>query len=187
MKQSIFSLMLLFLCSSVFAQTDNDMKAWQDYMTPGAVHKMLAKYDGEWNEEVSMWMAPGAPPQVSQAVTKNEMVMGGRYQVSKTSGNMMGMPFEGMSTLGYDNIKKIFTSTWIDNFGTGTMALTGTWDEKTKTITLKGKALDPMSGKDQDVKQTMQFIDDDHQLIEMFNITPQGEFKSMSIKIARKK
>ena len=81
-------------------------------------------YNGEWNEEVTMWMAPGAPPTVSKATAKNEMIMGGRYQLSKSTGTMMGMPFEGMSTVGYDNAKKQFTSTWIDNFGTGTMALT---------------------------------------------------------------
>lgn len=27
------------------------------------------------------------------------------------------MPFEGISTLGYDNAKKTFFSTWIDNMG----------------------------------------------------------------------
>ncbi|MBK9333372.1 MAG: DUF1579 family protein [Ignavibacteria bacterium] len=29
--------------------------------------------------------------------------MGGRYQQGKHTGDMMGMPFEGMSLLGYDN------------------------------------------------------------------------------------
>ena len=63
------------------------------------------------------------------------------------SGNMTGMPFEGMSLMGYDNAKKIFTNTWVDNFGTGTITMEGTWDDKTKSITLKGKGIDPMSGK----------------------------------------
>lgn len=124
MKKILSAVAAIIISNLLFAQSDNDMKAWQDYMTPGDVHKMMAKYNGEWNEEVTMWMAPGAPPTVSKATAKNEMIMGGRYQLSKSTGNMMGMPFEGMSTVGYDNAKKQFTSTWIDNFGTGTMALT---------------------------------------------------------------
>jgi hypothetical protein len=35
------------------------------------------------------------------------------------------MPFEGISTLGYDNAKKTFFSTWIDNMGTGMMVMEG--------------------------------------------------------------
>lgn len=43
-----------------------------------------------------------------------------------------------------------------------------------------------MTGKDQDVKQTMQLTDDNNQLMEMFIISPEGEFKTMSIKFTRK-
>ncbi len=168
------------------AQSEAEMKAWMSYMTPGEVHKMLARYDGEWNEEVSMWMAPGAPPTMSKAVAKNEMIMGGRYQLSRAKGEMMGMPFEGMSTLGFDNAKKLFTSTWIDNFGTGTMALTGTWEAATKTINLSGKMVDPMTGNDQTVRQTFRFIDLNNQVIEMFVVVNGAEFKTMSIKLTRK-
>lgn len=34
------------------------------------------------------------------------MIFGGRYQLSNYKGNFMGMPFEGMSIMGYDNAKK---------------------------------------------------------------------------------
>ena len=51
------------------------MKAWMDYMTPSDVHIMLAKSDGEWNEEINMWMAPGAPVQSMQAACVNKMIL----------------------------------------------------------------------------------------------------------------
>lgn len=189
MKKILLSVVILTIgfTSTLFAQTQDEMKAWQTYMTPGDVHKMMAKGNGEWTQEVTMWMQPGAPPTKSQATCKNEMIMGGRYQLSKTTGNMMGMPFEGMSLVGYDNAKKVFSSTWIDNFGTGTMHLEGTWDDATKTITFMGKMLDPMTGEDQDVKETMQMIDDDTQKMEMFVMKDGGEFKTMEINFKRKK
>lgn len=100
---------------------------------------------------------------------------------------MMGMPFEGMSLLGYDNAKKIFTSTWIDNFGTGTMTLEGTWNVATKSIEFKGKAVDPMTGKDMAVKELVKFTDNDNQEMQMYEMRNGTEIKTMEIKFTRKK
>ena len=33
------------------------MKNWQEYMTSSDVHKMMAKWDGTWDGDVTMWMA----------------------------------------------------------------------------------------------------------------------------------
>lgn len=163
------------------------MKAWEAYMTPGDVHKMLAKADGVWTGDITMWMSPDAPPQKTVSTSVNKMILGGRYQESKHTGNMMGMPFEGMSTVGYDNATKKFVSTWIDNMGTGIMNMEGTWDDATKTISLKGKMVDPMSGKEKEVRETMKFIDDNNQYMEMFDNAGGKEYKSMEIKYTRKK
>ena len=163
------------------------MKAWQDYMTPGDVHKMLAQSDGDWNEEVTFWMQPGAAPMTNKSIAHNEMIMSGRYQQSKHTGDMMGMPYEGMSILGYDNAKKIFISTWIDNMGTGVMTLEGVWNDKTKTINFKGKEVDPMNGKDIEVRETFQLIDNDNQQLEMFSVINGKESKTMKIHFTRKK
>jgi hypothetical protein len=69
------------------------MKAWQAYMTPGDMQKMLAKSDGVWTEEVSMWTNPNQPPQKSTSTCTNKMVLNGLYQESIHKGTMMGMPF----------------------------------------------------------------------------------------------
>ena len=191
MKHLTLTLCAIFITaiySNMAAQSEADMKALMDYMTPGDVHKMLAKSDGEWNEDISMWISPGAPLQKSTATCTNKMIMGGRYQVSNHSGNMMGMPFEGMSTVAYDNAKKSFVTTWVDNMGTGIMVLEGKWDDNTKTLNLKGKQTDPTTGKEIMVRETFQIIDDDKQKMEMF-MTPAGskEYKSMEIVLTRKK
>jgi len=174
--------------SDVSAQSEAEMKAWTEYMTPGDIHKMLAKSDGEWNEDMSMWMAPGAPVQKSTATCINKMILGGRYQSSTHTGSFSGMPFEGVSTIAFDNAKKILITTWIDNMGTGLMVMEGKWDDKTKTLNTKGKQTDPMIGKDMIVRETLQIIDDDTQKMEMF-MTPVGgkEYKSMEIVLTRKK
>jgi len=165
------------------------MKNWQEYSMPTAPHQMMASWNGTWNGDVTMWHAPGAPPQTSKATAVNKMAMGGRYQVANHTGNMMGMPFEGMSTLAYDNAKKKFISTWIDNMGTGMMVLEGPWDEATKTMTLTGKCVDPSAGngREMNVRETFKIVDANNQVMEMYGPGPDGkEFKMMEIKFTRK-
>lgn len=163
-------------------------KNWQAYMTPGDPHKMMASWDGEWEGEVTMWMAPDAPPTKSTGKTINRMVLGGRYQLSETSGDFGGMPLEGMGTLAYDNHKQQYVSTWIDNFGTGVMTLEGSWDEASKTITFTGKMMDPSLNKEVDVKETYRVIDNDHHVMTMYAQGADGkEFKTMEINFTRKK
>ena len=165
------------------------MKNYMDYATPGEPHKMLAKSNGTWKGEVTMWMAADAPPSTSTMTMVNKMVMDGRYQVSEAKGNMMGMPFNGISTTGYDNHKKVFMSTWIDNMGTGVMKMEGPWDEATKTTTMTGKMIDPASGRECDFKEVYTIIDDNTQKMEMYGPDSKTgkQFKTMEIKLTRKK
>jgi hypothetical protein len=161
-------------------------KAWMTYMTPGPMHEMLAKSNGEWNQEVTMWMAPGAPPMKSMSTCTNRMILGNRYQESKASGTFNNMPFEGSGITGYDNAKKVFVSTWIDNMGTGVMTVEGSYDDKTKTINYHGKSVDPMTGKDTPIRETYKIVDDNTQVMEMFMTQNGKEMKTMEIKMTRK-
>lgn len=162
------------------------MEVWMKYMTPGDMHKMLASADGDWSEELTFWMEPGGPPTKAKAECTNKMILGGRFQESMHTGDMMGMPFEGRGTCGYDNIKKVFQSTWVDNMTTGVMYLEGPYDAKTQTITLTGKAVDGMSGKIESVREVMKFIDENNQTMEMYMTKNGKEFKTMEIKFTKK-
>ena len=163
-------------------------KAWMEYMTPGSSHQLLAKAEGEWTGEMTMWMAPDAPPMKSTVTNTNKMIMGGRYQVSTHKGDFMGQPFEGISTTGYDNAKKVFISNWVDNMGTGMMNMEGTWDEATKTMSMKGKMICPANGKECDVREKFRIVDDNTHVMEMFgpDMKTGKEYKNMEITFRRK-
>lgn len=168
------------------AQSDADMKAMMAYATPGEIHKMLAKSVGTWNGAITMWMQPGASPITANGQTTNEMILGGRYLQSRNTSTFMGSPFEGIGIIGYDNAKKVFLNTWIDNMGTGIMTLTGTWDAPAKSINFTGSMCDPMSGGDVKVREVLKMIDDNTQVMEMYSITNGKEFKNMEIRYTRK-
>lgn len=166
---------------------DAMMKAWQAYMTPGPMHQMLAKGVGEWTANIKMWEDPSKPPTESKGTSEVKSILGGRYIQGNYKGTFNGMEMNGQDITGYDNAKKKFFNTWIDNFGTGIMYLEGTYDEGTSTLTYTGTSIDPMSGKDMPVRETFKQIDADHQHMEMFMTDKGQEFKTMEIDYTRTK
>lgn len=191
MKKILFILCAVFITASsqnVLGQNADPMKAWQEFMTPGSMHKWLATQAGTWEAEVSQWMDPGSPPAKSKATDIVSMTMNGLYQVGNFSTTTMGMPMMGQSTLGYDNAKKQFVLSWIDNLGSGIVYMTGTYDEKIKTLSLKGKQTDPMTGADSEIRQENKYIDNDTYTMTMYGKGMDGkEMKFMEGTFKRKK
>jgi hypothetical protein len=164
------------------------MQACTNFMQTGPMHQLLAKDNGTWTESITMWMAPGAPPSSWTATSTYSMALGGRYQQAKHTGTFDGMPFEGMSTTGYDNARKKFINTWIDNMGTGIIYLEGDWDSTASTIHYSGMQTDPVSAKQVKIRQDVTYNPDGSQIITMYG-PPMGggkNYKMMEI-VAKKK
>jgi hypothetical protein len=173
----------------VAVDSATEMKAWMEYATPGEAHKALAKSNGNWSGQTTMWMSAGAPPATSASSMSNTMIMGGRYQQSAFKGDFMGMPFEGMAITAYDNFQKKYISTWIDNMGTGIMKMEGTWDAATKSITYTGKMINPANGRECSMKEVYTMVDDNNTVMEMYGPDSKTgkEYRNMEIKLTRKK
>ena len=171
------------------AEQKAQMEAWMKAMTPGAEHQRLAQGVGTWNATVTMWEAPGAPPQTSQAVAKRRMALGGRVLVEEWTGMMMGMPFEGLGTSGYDNVAKRYWGTWNDNMSTGIMTTTGSCDpDPAKGCTFVGEMVNMMTGKDDTVRETVTWANPDEERFQMFGKGPDGkEYRMMEIVAKRAK
>jgi hypothetical protein len=163
------------------------MEAMMKAGMPGPAHKMLDGMAGSWDTKVSSWMVPGSEPMVSNGTSENKWIMGGRYMEQRFKGDFMGMPFEGLGYTGYDNVKKQYFGTWVDNMSTGMMTSVGTGGSG-NTMTFKGTYADPMTGKDVTCEEKVTVIDNDHTVFEMWAPGPDGKmFKSMEIAYARKK
>mgnify|MGYP001767101306 CR=1 FL=1 len=169
-------------------QEQKMMKLWMENATPGENHKYFEYFTGDWEVTATMWMAPGAAPEVAKGDCKSEIILGGRFLKSYSTGSMMGMPYEGLSITAYDNFKKEFVTIWIDNAGTGIYQTSGTLDKATKTRTETGLWDDIMTGGKFKVRLTVKVIDDGKYIFEMYSTNPEGkEFKSGEIVYIRKK
>lgn len=187
---NLFLICFLSFTFISFAQEDTmemspEMKAWMEYMTPGETHKILAASDGEWKTKITYWMKPGEEPTITQGTTVNEMILGGRYQKSTHKGNMMGMPFEGINILAFDNARKEYYSIWIDNMSTGMMSSRGKFNEESGEVEMKGTYVDPMTSNEEPFRQVFKVLNDNHQVFEMFMYHDGKEFKNMVVEYTR--
>ena len=164
------------------------MDAWMKFATPAEGHKSLAGIVGTWDAEVTSWMDPAQPPEKSKGVSENRMMLGGRWVESRFTSQMMGMPFEGLGYTGYDNHKKKYVGTWMDNMSTAVMVSEGTWDAAGRVMTSMATMDDFMTGKASQIKMVTTIMDPDHHMFEMWGPDPKGKnVKQMEIHYRRRK
>ncbi|MBB4800896.1 hypothetical protein HNP37_000935 [Flavobacterium nitrogenifigens] len=162
------------------------MKAWQEYATPGNPHKMMADEVGTWNCDMTFWSEANGKPEKATSVAVIRMILGGRYQESDYKGTMMGQPFEGKSTLAYNNASQEYTTTFIDNMGTGMMVAMGKYDESKKSMELKGEMVNPVNGKKTAYREVYTIVDPKTRKMEMYDVKNGSEYKSMEIVMTKK-
>jgi hypothetical protein len=163
------------------------MEAWMKASTPGDAHKKLDHMVGTWDVTVKSWMQPGAPPMESTGTAENSWVLGNRWVQEKFTGSFMGMPFMGIGYTGYDNIKKQYVGTWMDNMSTAVMVSMGKGGSG-NTYEFTSTMDDVMTGKPSTVTEKVIVTDNDHHTMEMWSPGPDGKtMKMMEIVYSRKK
>lgn len=168
------------------------MKKFHEYATPGEAHKVLKDIAGKWTYTTKFWESESATPHESKGSAKMTMILGGRFLQQEVKGKGMDkMDYEGMGLIGYDNVKKKYITTWIDNMGTGIMEGEGQFNASTKMLTEEGEFTCPMT-KDQEADYRGEWVltDKNNMTYSMYGkgMKDEGkEFKMMEITYKRKK
>jgi hypothetical protein len=163
-----------------------EMEAYQKAGTPGAQHKALAASVGNYDVKMKSWNAPGEPPMESTGTATRKMILGGRVLVEDFNGTMMGMPFTGQGTTGYDNVSGKHWSTWMDSMSTGMMASQGTCDAQ-NACTYSGTYNDPVKKAPVTSRMTSRWTTPTTEVFEMYGPGKDGkEMKMMEITYTKK-
>jgi hypothetical protein len=145
---------------------------------PTKEHEIFKNDVGTWDATMKLFTAPGAEPTVSKATETNELV-GGMWLVTRFEGELMGMPFTGVGTSGYDPAEKKYIGTWIDNMTPYLQTIRGDYDPASKTMNSLCESRDPMTGEKITYKQTMKQIDGDTRVFEMQMPDGKGGYQKM--------
>lgn len=143
----------------------------QDPIPAGPEHKMLMKLAGEWDATLSM-VGPDGSNQTSTGVMSTR-THSDYFLVDDFTADMMGQKFKGHGVHGYCPLKKQYFTHWTDSFSPTPLYATGTYDEKTKKLTLTGECMG-MSGKLEPQKIVTTFVDDDHHSFDLYMNGPAG-------------
>ncbi|MEM6671932.1 MAG: DUF1579 family protein [Planctomycetota bacterium] len=116
---------------ALYAQED-DAFVPQMPAPPTKVHEKLQESVGEWNGTIDS-NYPGMPPMKS-AATETVTSLGPYHTVSRFSCDFMGMPYEGLGTMGYDPETETMHGTWTDSVNTYHNVMKGKMDLETGTV-----------------------------------------------------
>lgn len=152
---------------------------------PGPEHQKLAAQAGVWSAAIEMTGEDGKPVQ-STGTSTLSVGPGGFWLIDDFQAEIMGGPFHGHGSTGFDQGKGKYVGTWIDSWSSSIMVLEGGYDAAGKVLTMTGMA-PGMDGKP--VQHTLVTTDKDAntRLFEMFLPGPDGKaMKVMTITYTRK-
>lgn len=143
---------------------------------PEKAHAILKDAAGTWDARMKLY-APGSdtPSSESKGVETNTMMEGGFFCLGEYRGELLGQPFVGKSVLGYDPEKGKYVGTWVDSVSARILAMEGTYDEATKTLTMWTESKDPATGKTVREKQVTRAIDHDTREFQMIQVGEGGK------------
>lgn len=175
------------------------MKEWMAMMSPGPMHKELAKKVGKWDTTTKTWWAgPSGPPTETKGTSKITSVLSGRFihehftgtmpMPDPATGQMKDHAHEGMGMTGYDNYRNLFVGTWSDSMSTAILTMRGTMPPGSKTLTMYGEMDEPqmkMTGRT--VKYETRFVDDDNYVFTIYDLAAGPDYKVFEITYKRRK
>jgi len=145
--------------------------AYAQAATPNEYHEQLCETVGHWTFEATTHLGPVS--ETSKGTAEFEALLGGRYVMQRTKGEMLRGEFEGLGINGYDNVAREFFTFWIDSWSTGIYVLRGPAPKEGEPLVLKGEACDAMSPKGRPWRMVQTWPSADEFKVEVFDTIPQ--------------
>src|SRR5258706_10057659 len=79
-----------------------EMEAFMKAGTPGTPHQSLAATAGTYDMKIKSWHEQGAPALEDTGTATRTMTLDGRVMSEDVNSMMMGTPFKGHGTMGFD-------------------------------------------------------------------------------------
>lgn len=161
MRLSMIALVACALASVGMTATAQEMP---ELPKPQKEHQWLAQLAGDWEAEMECQMGPGQPPMKAKA-TQSSKMLGDRWLVATSQGDMMGEPMTSVLTIGYDPTKKTYVGTFYSSCGNEMWTYTGTASADGKKLVLDTEGPNMSTpGKTSKYKETITLVDADHYL-----------------------
>ena len=115
-------------------------------VAPGRAHLWLAKSVGTWKVDALYYFASGAEP-VEASGTEQVEMFGPFWRRGHLEVDLLGSVVRGVTCVGFDPLRQVFVSTWMDTSNPHLYSYQGRFDEETGLLVLTGTNTDPATGK----------------------------------------
>jgi len=162
------------------------VKRLTQYTTPGAEHRLLERFVGEWEARTSVVM--GEQRVASRGTASFAWKEEGRWLESSWSGELAGQQVRAHGWLGYDLFKMSYVWTGITSYDTAMNHAEGDLSRDGRSLVLYGTLDEYLTGEhDKMVKYAYRFVSDDEIVLEVHDL-PIGETGAqvMELRFTRK-
>jgi hypothetical protein len=169
--------------------TREQLQEMMEIWGPGENHKPLDFFVGKWDTVTKMYMGgPGSQAMESTGTTEVKWVLGKRYIQETHKGELMGMPYEGLGMIGYDNAKNLYVGSWYSNMSTEVLTYKGARDPSGKKFTYYGEMDEPMIKVfGRTVKYVTTILSDDQYRLDVIDLHAGDDYKVIEIVYTRQK
>jgi len=159
------------------------MKRYQEACTPGAAHRKLEAFVGEWETSLTIQMGGQRSP-ASKGTASVRWLFPGRWLANEHKGQ-----FSGMLLLGFDNFKGRYVMSSVDTMETSLKTASGLWNRDETALSLHGTIDEPLTPEqDKPVKYVWRIVDKDHLVFEVHDLAiDPGDTKVIEVEYTRKK
>jgi hypothetical protein len=164
------------------------MKKAMEAGMPSEGHKLLNTLQGTWKTRSIWHMTPEDPGEKSSATAQRTWILGGRFLKEEYRDFHPKAPFRGLGILGFDNVMKVYESTWVDTMTTATWRATGNYNAETKTFSFTGSGSCPIEGGKKETESELEIVNEDKNIYRMYSTSPEGKrFLTLEIEYTRVK
>lgn len=142
---------------------------------PQQEHKWLEQLVGDWEAQIEAQMGSGQPPLKAKA-TQSSTMLGDRWLVATSEGEMMGQPMTSVLTIGFDPAKEKYVGTFIASCGNELWTYEGRVSTDGKKLALDTEGPNMMApGSTSKYQETIELKDKDHYLFTSSIEGPDGK------------
>ena len=153
---------------------------------PGLEHERLQALIGNWKAETRAWRRPDAPVEEGKGTMSNFWMLDGLFVGQEYKSRAQRPKYQGLGALGYDSIRKVYTSVWLDTASTSIYTAIGSCDVSGNVFTLEGGCQDPVTGKPVKCRSITRIVDSKKYTFELFQEGSDGKvFKTLDISYTR--
>lgn len=149
--------------------------------------KWLRQYIGEWETEVDVMMGPGEP-HVKSSGSEKTRLLGDYWIVMESKSDIKGSASESLLTLGYDDARKKFVSSWVDTGTSMLWTFEGKLDPSGRILTMESEGGGiHILGKKPRFKEVTEFKTADHRVYTLSMRQDKGDWLVLTTLHAHRK